>query len=187
VARIPVLTVMGLGAAAAVAIAVLVALTLVPSIALLLGERLRPRPRRPRRTRRRRKATTPPRERVLLRTRWVHLVTARPLLTTAGVVGLLLVAAIPATRLELALPDNSSAPSNTPQRQTYDAITDAFGEGYNAPLTLTAGVITSDDPAGTVDDLAEGIAALSGVVAVPQATPNESGDTALVQVIPPAG
>ena len=187
VARIPVLTVMGLGAAAAVAIAVLVALTLVPSIALLLGERLRPRPRRPRRTRRRRKATTPPRERVLLRTRWVHLVTARPVLTTAAVVGLLLVAAIPATRLELALPDNSSAPSNTPQRQTYDAITDAFGEGYNAPLTVTAGVITSDDPAGTVDDLAEGIAALSGVVAVPQATPNESGDTALVQVIPPAG
>ena len=46
VARIPVLTVMGLGAAAAVAIAVCAALTLVPSIALLFGERLRPRARR---------------------------------------------------------------------------------------------------------------------------------------------
>lgn len=187
VARIPVLTVMGLGAAAAVAIAVLVALTLVPSIALLLGERLRPKPRRPRRPRGRKKAETPVKGRVLLRTRWVHLVTARPVLTIAAVVGLLLVAAIPATRLELALPDNSSAPLNTPQRQTYDAITDAFGEGYNAPLTVTAGVITSDDPTGTVNDLADGIAELSGVVAVPQATPNESGDTALVQVIPPAG
>ena len=42
VARIPVLTVMGLAAAAAVTVAVLIALTLLPAIALLLGERLRP-------------------------------------------------------------------------------------------------------------------------------------------------
>ena len=46
VAKIPVLTVMGLGAAGAVAVAVVIALTLLPAIALLLGERLRPKPRR---------------------------------------------------------------------------------------------------------------------------------------------
>ncbi len=46
VAQIPVLTVMGLGAAAAVAVAVMIALTLLPAIALLLGERLRPRAKR---------------------------------------------------------------------------------------------------------------------------------------------
>jgi len=47
VAKIPVLTVMGLAAAAAVTIAVIIALTLVPAVALLFGERLRPRAARP--------------------------------------------------------------------------------------------------------------------------------------------
>ncbi len=47
VANIPVLTVMGLAAAAAVTVAVLIALTLVPAIALLFGERMRPRSARP--------------------------------------------------------------------------------------------------------------------------------------------
>jgi putative drug exporter of the RND superfamily len=186
VARIPVLTVMGFAAAAAVAISVTVALTLVPSIALLLGERLRPRQRRSR-FRRRQKQGPPARPRTQFRMRWVHLVTAHPLVTIALVVGVLLVATVPATRLDLALPDNSSAPLETPQRQTYDAITKDFGEGYNAPLTVTASVITSDDPVGTVDDLAKALRQVPGVVAVPQATPNESADTALLQVIPTAG
>ena len=187
VARIPVLTVMGLAAAAAVAVAVIVALTLLPSIALSLGERLRPRPRARRRGRQRRKQVAPNPAKVRFSTRWVHLVTAHPLATIVVVVGILLVAAVPATRLELALPDNSSAPENTPQRQTYDDITAAFGEGYNAPLTVTAGVITSNDPQGTVNKLAQALGNLPGVVAVTQATPNQSADTALIQVIPEAG
>jgi RND superfamily putative drug exporter len=191
VARIPVLTVMGLAAAAAVAVAVVVALTLLPAIALLLGERLRPRPRR-RRAWRRRRTAGPDRagrdhEKVQLRARWVRLVTRRPWVTIALVVGVLGLVSLPALRIELALPDNSSAPVGTPQRMTYDEITGAFGEGYNAPLTVTAGVITSDDPVTTVDDLARAIGRLPGVVAVTQATPNESGDTALIQVIPTAG
>ncbi len=56
VAGIPVLTVMGLSAAAAVSIAVLLALTLLPAVALLLGERLRPKPRRTKERRPRRRA-----------------------------------------------------------------------------------------------------------------------------------
>ncbi len=204
VARIPVLTVMGLAAAAAVVVAVLVALTLLPAIALLLGERLRPRTRSGRSSRVRR---LPARRRTARRrrrrgdqhaaadvatesgvpTRWVRLVTRVPLLTVALVVGGLLLAATPALDLELALPDSSTAPESSPQRQTYDAITEAFGEGYNAPLTLTGGVITSDDPVGTVDDWAKGVAKVTGVVDVTQATPNAGGDTALVQVIPRAG
>ncbi len=59
VANIPVLTVMGLGAAGAVAVAVSIALTLLPAIALLLGERLRPKPRRRRTHRPEETAPTP--------------------------------------------------------------------------------------------------------------------------------
>ncbi|HET7304157.1 MAG TPA: MMPL family transporter [Segeticoccus sp.] len=185
VAGIPVLTVMGLGAAAAVTVAVCVALTLVPAIALLLGARLRPRVRRQGRLRWARTRRERPRRRVA--DIWVLTVTRWPALTVLLVVAVLGSAALPARHLELALPDNSTAPASTPQRQTYDKITAAFGEGYNAPLAVTADVITSSDPKGTVSKLADAIKAIPGVVAVPQETPDKGGDTGLVQVIPKAG
>ncbi|MDF2967926.1 MAG: family transporter [Nocardioidaceae bacterium] len=185
VAGIPVLTVMGLAAAVAVTVAVLVALTLLPAIALLFGSRLRPRARRRGLPGRRHRPAN--RTRGGVSTRWVTLVSRHPVLTIGTVVAALLVVAVPATSLELALPDNSTAPEASPERQTYDAITKALGEGYNAPLTLTAGVITSSDPVSTVDKLAKAVGNVNGVVAVTQATPNEGGDTALIQAIPKAG
>ena len=181
VAQIPVLTVMGLGAAGAVAVAVLIALTLLPAIALLLGERLRPKPKRQgRRTpsKEPRPATVP---------RWVRVVTRFPIVTILAVVAALGAAAIPALGVRLAIPDNSTAPPASTQRQTYDKITAAFSEGYNAPLSVTADVITSTNPKGTVSNLGKAIGKIPGVVAITQATPNEGGDTALIQVIPPAG
>ncbi len=183
VAGIPVLTVMGLGAAAAVTVAVLVALTLLPAIALLLGENLRPRQRR---FRLRRHRTIVRQKRQVAMT-WVRVITRVPVVTVVAVVALLGLAAIPAFSLDLALPDNSSAPGGTPQRTTYDAITAAFGVGYNSPLTITANVITSSNPSDTVDQLSDAVKAVPGVVAVTQATPNKSGDTALIQAIPRAG
>jgi RND superfamily putative drug exporter len=183
VAGIPVLTVMGLGAAGAVTVAVCIALTLVPAIALLLGERIRPRTRRPRR----RQGRRPARRRAGVADIWVRFVTRFPALTVLAVVAILGSAALPATHLKLALPDNSTAPTSTPQRQTYDKITAAFGEGYNAPLAVTADVITSSDPKGTVSKLADAIKGVPGVVAVPQETPDAGGDTGLIQVIPKAG
>ncbi|MBV9832255.1 MAG: MMPL family transporter [Marmoricola sp.] len=183
VAGIPVLTVMGLGAAFAVTVAVLVALTLLPAIALLLGDRLRPR--RQRFKLRRRRATV--RTKVGMATHWVRTVTRWPVVTVLVVVAALGLVAVPALSLKLALPDNSSAPTNTPQRQTYDAITKAFGVGYNSPLSITANVITSSNPSDTVDKLSGAVKAVPGVVAVTQATPNQGGDTALIQAIPDAG
>ena len=185
VARIPVLTVMGMAAAAAVTMAVLIALTMLPAIALLLGERLRPRPRRPRR--KRKDAPVEPGQRHGFASRWVHVATRLPALTIAAVVAVLLLAASPVRHLELALPDNSTAPVGTPARTTYDDITKAFGPGWNAPLAVTADIITSSDPKGTVQRLADAVKKVPGVVAVPQYTPNAGADTGLVQVIPQAG
>ena len=59
--------------------------------------------------------------------------------------------------------------------------------GYNAPLVVTADVITSSTPKDTVSDLADAIRTIPGVVAVPQSTPDQGGDTALIQVIPEGG
>ncbi len=190
VANIPVLTVMGLGAAFSVTVAVSVALTLLPAIALLLGERLRPKPRKARRDRRVATAdveATAPSLRPTVAVKWVAAATRHPVLTVVAVVALLGLATVPAFDMKLGLPDNSTAPTDTPQRQTYDAITATFGEGYNAPLIVTADIITSTSPQDTVSQLADGIRKLPGVVAVPQETPDEGADTGLVQVIPAGG
>src|SRR3954452_4966408 len=85
VARIPVLTVMGLAAAAAVTVAVLIALTLVPAVALLLGERLRPRPRRTRRSARKKPPKMSKPARPAFSTLWVRAVTKLPILTVLAV------------------------------------------------------------------------------------------------------
>jgi RND superfamily putative drug exporter len=182
VAGIPVLTVMGLAAAGAVLVAVLVALTLLPAIALLLGERLRPKPAKPPRPQKQGK-----KPRVGLATRWVHAVTRVPVLTIILVLIPLGVIAIPGTQLDLALPDNSTAPEESEARQTYDGITAAFGEGYNSPLSVTADIITSTDPTKTVDDLAKKVSEVPDVVAILQATPNPAADTGLVAVVPREG
>jgi RND superfamily putative drug exporter len=183
VARIPVLTVMGLAAAAAVTIAVVIALTLVPAVALLLGERLRPRA--PRTQTRKKKSKKPPGPGFAAA--WVHTVTRFPVLTILAVLGLLVLATVPAASIRLALPDNSTAPTSSTQRQTYDKITAAFGEGYNAPLSIAADVIASTDPKDTVNKLADAVKGVPDVVAVTQATPNSGGDTGLIQAIPSAG
>ena len=194
VARIPVLTVMGLGAAAAVTVAVVIALTLLPAIALLLGERLRPRSARPEKV-----SGKGPKEAGRPRTKQPKAdgagfaacgyaaVTRFPVVTILGVLGLLGLAAVPAASMRLALPDNSTAPTSSTARQTYDKITAAFGEGYNAPLSVAANVIASTDPKDTVAKLSDAIKDVPDVVAVTQSTPNEGGDTALIQVIPSAG
>ncbi len=185
VARIPVLTVMGFAAASAVTVAVLVALTCLPAIALLLGERLRPKPKKPRRSRKTTKEPAPARRG--FGTIWIRTITRFPALTILAVLVVLGFAAIPAMSMRLALPDNSTAPLNTPQRQTYDKITAAFGEGYNSPLTVTVNVITSSNPSDTVTDLSKKMGKVTDVVAIIQATPNPGGDTGLIAVVPSAG
>ncbi|WP_217617263.1 MMPL family transporter, partial [Cellulomonas sp. GbtcB1] len=183
VVGIPFLSVMGVAAAAAVAIAVLVALTVLPALMALAGERLRPRPG----SRAARRELADPETGGTGGARWVRLVTRVPLLTVLLVVLGVGVLAVPAPDLRLTLPDNGSAPEGSPQRETYDLVAEGFGPGWNAPLLVTADIIASTDPRGAVDGLAGDLAALDGVVAVPVATPNESADTALFQVIPSGG
>jgi RND superfamily putative drug exporter len=183
VVGIPFLSVMGVAAAGAVAVAVLVALTVLPALMGLAGERLRPRPT----SRTARRELADPAAGGTLGARWVTLVTRVPVLTVLLVVVGVGVLAIPATDLRLTLPDNGSAPVGSPQRETYDLVSEAFGPGYNAPLLVTADIIASTDPKGAVAGLAADLAALDGVVSVPVATPNASADTALLQVVPEGG
>ncbi|MCR2810830.1 MULTISPECIES: MMPL family transporter [unclassified Microbacterium] len=176
-AGIPFLTTMGIAAAVAVAIAVLVALTLTPAMLAFLKGRVAGRAKRPRT-----KAAKTPRRGFA--ERWVGLVTKHPIVTTVAVVLTLGVMAIPAASLALALPNAGMLPQQNEARQSYDMVAEEFGPGFNGPIVLTGTIVTSTDPVGLMNDLGDDVASLPGVEAVALATPNETADTGIVQLIP---
>ncbi|MFS0705664.1 MMPL family transporter [Cellulomonas sp. 179-A 9B4 NHS] len=188
VAGIPFLTTMGVAGAGAVGIAVLVSVTLVPALLGAAGERLRPKPRRRGRTRGRAgDAPDLPAHHNRFFAGWVRVATARPWVTVALTVGGLVALALPALDLRLALPDAGVQPESSSTRVTYDRISEHFGAGANGPLVVTGSIVTSDDPVGLMEDVADELRALPGVADVPLATPNASIDTGIVQVVPETG
>jgi len=84
------------------------------------------------------------------------------------------------------LPDNGTEEEGTPARDTYEVVSEHFGPGYNGPLIVTADIITSTDPVGVVNKIADDISHLPGVASVPLATPNPKADTGVIQVVPAA-
>ncbi len=179
---------MGIAAAVAVAIAVLVALTLTPAMLGFLKGRVAGRPRRSGAGRRsdaapRSGAAAPVAKRGFA-ARWVGLVTKHPIVTTVAVVLTLGIVAIPAVSLTLALPNAGMLPEDNEARQSYDLVAEEFGPGFNGPIILTGTIVTSTDPLGLMSDLADDVEGLPGVELVALATPNETADTGIVQLIP---
>jgi RND superfamily putative drug exporter len=206
VAGIPFLTVMGVAAAVAVAIAVLVSLTLLPALLGFAGDRLRPKAKAAQseqkseqkpeqKSEQKSEAKSKKRARTRRSTKadggffgaWVRGVTRWPIVTILVVVVGLGALTWPATGLRLALPDAGVLPRDSNARITYDTISDEFGAGFNGPLIVTAPIVTSTDPLGLMDALADEIRALPGVADVPLATPNPSAATGIIQVIPEGG
>lgn len=172
IARIPFLTVMGAIAALSVVVAVAVALTALPALLGRAGDRLTPR------------ADHPPGG---FSRRWVAVTTRFPLVAIAVVVVGLAVMTVPAKDLQLALPDNGSAPAGSTQRTAYDLVDEHFGPGYNGPLLVSIDIVSTTDPIGVVDGIAADLRTVPGVAAIGLATPNRSADTGVVQVIPATG
>jgi RND superfamily putative drug exporter len=191
VANIPFLTVMGVAAAIGVAIAVIISLTLIPAVLGINGMRIVPK--RVRRAIAERGAHDPlshaSNEHESVKPNrffhgWVKAATRWPIVTILGIVAAIVLLALPAAGLRLALPDAGALPEDDPARVTYDLISDNFGEGYNGPLIVTGTIVESTDPLGLMDDLKGEIEDLDGVASVPLATPNETADTGIIQVIP---
>ncbi|TDP93355.1 RND superfamily putative drug exporter [Leucobacter luti] len=118
---------------------------------------------------------------------WVRLATAKPIVTILVVLIGLGAAALPAMSLRLALPGAETLEETNPARVTYELTGEHFGEGANGPLILTGSIITSEDPLGLMEDLADEVRALPGVADVPLATPNQNADTGIIQVVPEDG
>ncbi|PJJ55260.1 efflux RND transporter permease subunit [Compostimonas suwonensis] len=118
---------------------------------------------------------------------WVRAATKWPIVTVIAVIGVLGLAFVPASQLRLGLPDAGSLPVHDSARVTYDLISDNFGPGFNGPLIVTGSIISSTDPVGLMDELGAEIGGLDGVASIPLATPNETADTGIIQVIPEGG
>jgi RND superfamily putative drug exporter len=184
VVNIPMLTKMGVAAAGTVAIAVLIALTLIPALLGYAGRRVRPAGEKSKllgggRAKSAEKAAKPN-----MGTRWASFVVRRPIaVLLLGVVGLG-AAAIPASSLELGLPDDGSQPTSTTQRRAYDLLSEGFGPGFNGPLMIVVDAKGSDDPQAAFTEVGDEIKGLEGVATVTPAAPNKAGDTATITVVP---
>ncbi|MFD4870663.1 MMPL family transporter [Streptomyces sp. NPDC058412] len=177
VVNIPMLTKMGFAAAGTVVIAVLVALTLVPAILGFAGKKVLPAGEKSRLFGKGKPAGAE--KKANGGTRWARFVLRRPVMVLlAGVIGLGVIA-IPASKLEMGLPDDGAQPVSTTQRQAYDMLSDGFGPGFNGPL-----MVVVDGDKALADSTVDRIKGLEGVVAVMPPMPNEAGDASMITVIP---
>nr|WP_196789696.1 MMPL family transporter [Streptomyces caniscabiei] len=207
VVNVPMLTKMGLAAAGTVVVAVLIALTMIPALLGYAGRKVRPADEKGGLGgllgRRKAKgsggggagkgapvdsaegsaggsAVVKP----SLGTRWASFVVRRPIAVLLfGVVGLGAVA-LPATQLELGLPDDGSQPTSTTQRRAYDLLSEGFGPGFNGPLMVVVDAKDSASPKEAASAVTDEIKGLGDVVTVTPATFNKAGDTAMITVIP---
>ncbi|WP_046732936.1 MMPL family transporter [Streptomyces humi] len=183
VVGVPMLTKMGLAAAGTVVVSVLIALTMIPALLGYAGKRVRAAGEK-RRGRRGTAATPGAPAKPGLGERWASFVVRRPAaVLLLGVVGLGAVA-LPASQLELGLPDDGSQPTSTTQRRAYDLLSDGFGPGFNGPLMIVVDAKDSADPKAAATTVTDGIKGLKDVASVSPAMFNPAGDTATITVVP---
>lgn len=185
VVNVPMLTKMGLAAAGTVVVAVLIALTMVPALLGYAGKRVKAAGvKRGQRGAVGDDGTSGKPARPGLGARWASFVIRRPAaVLLLGVVGLGTIA-VPASHLELGLPDDGSQPTSTTQRRAYDLLSEGFGPGFNGPLMMVVDAKGSDAPKAAATTVTDRIKGLKDVGTVTPAMFNKAGDTATITVIP---
>ncbi|MFJ2295606.1 MMPL family transporter [Streptomyces sp. NPDC087894] len=187
VVRIPFLTVMGAAGALSVLLAVALAVTLLPALMGFAGERLRPKPGSRAARRERAAHGSGHGGRLSFGERWGRIAIRRPLITLVTVLVGLLVLAAPARELQLALPDNGSAPAGSGQRQAYDTVSDAFGPGFNGPLLILADTSRATNPQQATAALTDKLRETPGVATIGKPQLTRDGDASVLQVVPETG
>ena len=129
-AKIPIVTALGISAAAVVLVAVLAALTLLPALLAILGERINALPVHLGRKR------APGDDKPHGWARWARWIAARPWLAVVVSVAVLAVLTAPVLDLRLGQEDNGQLPTSTTVRRSYDLLRQGFGVGTNGPFLL---------------------------------------------------
>ncbi len=115
--------------------------------------------------------------------RWSHAVQRRPWLAATISLAVLLALAAPALGMRLGFPDAGNDPPGDMTRQAYDLNTEGFGPGSNGPIQIVAQFSSAQDKI-TVTDFANTLRAVPGVKFVAPPRFNQTGDAALITVIP---
>ncbi len=198
VARIPLVTTLGLMAAIAVVVAVLAALTLLPALLAITGPHinsLRIRGRHPKRD-----AVVG--ERKGLWARWAEGLARHPVVGGLAALAILIPLAIPLFSLNLGQKDVAALPTLTTARQAYDLLSDNFGPGVNGPLLIavklgspaqpsaTQPAASGADPRSTdprLQTLEQDVSKTKGVVAVTPVQIDKAGTTAYFNAMATTG
>jgi RND superfamily putative drug exporter len=175
-----VLTSIGLSTALMVVFAVAVAITLLPALLSLLGDRIDKG-----RVVRGHRPAKPAEDSAWWR--FGHRVSGRPWPYLIGAVVTLGAIALPAFWMQLAFPAAGDAPAETTHRQAYNLLSEGFGTGVNAPLTVVADLSQPGVGAAGVADLAQEISAVPGIASVGEPQVSADGDTVVFTATPTTG
>ena len=136
VAKIPLVTTMGLMASIAVVVAVLAALTLMPALVATAGPHINSlRVRRP---------PSAAQAKQGLWAKWAADIAKHPAIAGLAALAVLLPLTIPLLSLSLGQEDVAALPTSTTARRAYDLISESFGPGVNGPLIVA---VTLGSPA----------------------------------------
>jgi RND superfamily putative drug exporter len=174
---IPFLGQMGVAAAVTVAVAVVIALTLLPAILGFAGSRVAGG-----RIRLRRKPVE-----TTHGERWARFVARHRIPVLLVALAGMAVVALPALGMQLGLPNDSTAAPESTQHKAYEIVSRSFGEGANGPLLVVVDLGASPNRQAALGQAAAGIQKLPDVAAVTPPRVNQTGDTALLTVIPKSG
>jgi RND superfamily putative drug exporter len=94
-----------------------------------------------------------------------------------------LLLASPLLDLQLGFADNGSNPTSYHTRRAYDLLKEGFGPGFNGPLVLAVEQAAGLDQRA-LDQLTGALRSADGVAAVSPPQANQTGDTAVITVIP---
>ncbi|HEU4424254.1 MAG TPA: MMPL family transporter [Pilimelia sp.] len=169
---------MGFAAGLVVLCTVLVSITLLPGLLGATGWRVFARRirtgRRPARSFRSQRAL-----------RLGQIVVRWPVAWLALSVVALLALAAPALNMRLGQNDPGSERAESPTRQAYDIVADAFGPGANGPLTVVADLRVL--PGSRLAEVRDAVAATTGIASVTPVATSPDRTTAVFQAVPTTG
>ncbi|MFD4749804.1 MMPL family transporter [Streptomyces rubiginosohelvolus] len=117
--------------------------------------------------------------------RWSRFIQRHRLAAAIAGTGIMLALAAPFLDVRFGFPDAGNNRTDSMSRQAYDAVSEGFGPGANAPLLLVAEGPAADNAA--LNRLRTHAADTPGVASVTPPRLNPAGDTAVLTVIPDTG
>jgi RND superfamily putative drug exporter len=117
--------------------------------------------------------------------RWSAAIQRHPWFAAIGSVAVLLALAIPVLSIEIGNADAGTDQPDSTTRQAYDLLAEGFGPGFNGPLLAVSDLSEASPEAAA--DLREQLEETEGVAVVTEPTVGESGDVALIRVLPTTG